>query len=113
MSEAWRQQQPTTLLLRSLYLTLLLSLLPSGGQEYVNESSGAQAQKWILVFIFHFSVGHTATHAVLLARLITKGVDYGIHTFIVQLRSLEDHTPLPGTTTVVDDHKTYVVVIKG
>ena len=61
-------------------------------------------------------MGHTATHAILLARLITKGVDYGIHTFIVQLRSLEDHTPLPGTTTVVSeiyDQKNYVVVIKG
>ena len=45
----------------------------------------------------HPIVGHTATHAVVLARLITKGKDYGIHTFIVQLRSLKDHTPLPGT----------------
>ena len=43
-----------------------------------------------------FLVGHTATHAVVLARLITRGVDHGIHPFIVQLRSLEDHTPLPG-----------------
>ena len=74
--------------------------------------SGKKSMKYNLSF-FHFSVGHTATHAVLLARLITKGVDYGIHTFIVQLRSLEDHTPLPGTTTVVDDHKNYVVVIEG
>ena len=41
-------------------------------------------------------MGHTATHAVVLARLITRGVDHGIHPFIVQLRSLEDHTPLPG-----------------
>ena len=42
-------------------------------------------------------MGHTATHAVVLARLITKGVDHGIHPFIMQIRSLEDHTPLPGT----------------
>ena len=41
-------------------------------------------------------VGHTATHTVVMARLITKGKDRGIHPFIVQLRSLEDHTPLPG-----------------
>jgi len=41
-------------------------------------------------------VGHVATHAVVLARLITKGEDFGIHPFVVQIRSLEDHTPLPG-----------------
>jgi acyl-CoA oxidase len=60
--------------------------------------------------IFHISVGHTATHAVLLARLITKGVDYGVHPFIVQLRSLEDHTPLPGTTTCTCSRQ---IVIEG
>ena len=43
------------------------------------------------------AVGHTSTHAVVMARLITKGKDYGMHPFIVQLRSLKDHTPLPGT----------------
>ena len=41
-------------------------------------------------------VGHTSTHAIVPARLITKGKDHGMHLFIVQLRSLEDHTPLPG-----------------
>ncbi|KAG8094153.1 hypothetical protein GUJ93_ZPchr0012g22070 [Zizania palustris] len=35
---------------------------------------------------------------VVYARLITEGKDYGIHGFIVQLRSLEDHNPLPGVT---------------
>ena len=42
------------------------------------------------------TVGHTATHAVVAARLITKCKDHGIHMFLVQLRSLEDHKPLPG-----------------
>ena len=42
------------------------------------------------------AVGHTATHAVVAARLITKDKDHGIHMFLVQLRSLEDHKPLPG-----------------
>ena len=46
--------------------------------------------------IFIPAVGHTATHALVVARLITKGKDEGIHFFIVQLRSLEDHKPLPG-----------------
>ena len=41
-------------------------------------------------------VGHTSTHAVVPARLITRGKDHGMHLFLVQLRSLEDHTPLPG-----------------
>ena len=47
---------------------------------------------------FALPVGHTANHAVVFARLITKGVDHGIHPFIVQIRSLKDHTPLPGIT---------------
>ena len=32
----------------------------------------------------------------MVARLVTLGHDHGIHPFIVQVRSLEDHTPLPG-----------------
>ena len=44
-------------------------------------------------------MGHTATHAVVAARLITKDKDHGIHMFLVQLRSLEDHKPLPGNYT--------------
>ena len=42
-------------------------------------------------------MGHTATHAIVVARLITKGQDHGVHPFIVQIRSLEDHKPLPGS----------------
>ena len=41
-------------------------------------------------------IGYSATHAILMARLIIKGHDHGPHAFIVQLRSLEDHTALPG-----------------
>ena len=48
-----------------------------------------------------YTVGHTATHAVVVAKLITKGVDHGVHAFIVQLRSLKDHTPLPGMCVCV------------
>ena len=46
-------------------------------------------------------MGYTATHAIVVARLITKGVDHGVHTFIVQLRSLKDHTPMPGVCMCV------------
>lgn len=69
-------------------------------------------------------MGKVSTHAVVYARLITDGEDHGIHGmfqsivsnpgidfvfhlfmhkfhhtgFIVQLRSLDDHSPLPGIT---------------
>eukprot|EP00730_Choanoeca_flexa_P009175 TRINITY_DN12600_c1_g2_i29.p1 TRINITY_DN12600_c1_g2~~TRINITY_DN12600_c1_g2_i29.p1 ORF type:complete len:668 (+),score=194.81 TRINITY_DN12600_c1_g2_i29:1242-3245(+) len=42
------------------------------------------------------TLGKTATHCVVMARLITKGKDHGTHAFIVQLRDLETHMPLPG-----------------
>ncbi|KAJ3063183.1 hypothetical protein HDU98_000971 [Podochytrium sp. JEL0797] len=41
-------------------------------------------------------LGKTATHAIVMARLITKGKDMGPHPFIVPIRSLEDHKPFPG-----------------
>ena len=41
-------------------------------------------------------MGHVATHAVVVARLITMEKDHGPHAFMVQLRSLENHKPLPG-----------------
>ncbi|EFN80595.1 peroxisomal acyl-coenzyme A oxidase 3 isoform X2 [Harpegnathos saltator] len=44
-------------------------------------------------------LGKTATHAVLFARLITPdGVNHGLHPFIVQIRDLETHLPMPGVT---------------
>ncbi|MEJ1276738.1 acyl-Coenzyme A oxidase 2 branched chain [Cricetulus griseus] len=43
-------------------------------------------------------VGRSVTHAIVLAQLICSGVQHGMHAFIVPIRSLEDHTPLPGIT---------------
>jgi len=43
-------------------------------------------------------LGVLSTHCVLYARLLVGGTDYGIHNFLVQIRSLEDHSPLPGIT---------------
>ncbi|XP_003391494.1 PREDICTED: peroxisomal acyl-coenzyme A oxidase 1-like, partial [Amphimedon queenslandica] len=60
-------------------------------EEFVLNSPTLTSMKW-----WPGTLGHTATHAVVVARLITKGKDEGIHLFIVQLRSLEDHRPLPG-----------------
>ncbi|KAI8984227.1 acyl-CoA dehydrogenase/oxidase C-terminal [Mycotypha africana] len=43
-------------------------------------------------------LGKAANYAVVMARLITNGKDYGPHPFCVQIRSLKDHTPLRGIT---------------
>ncbi|KAG2226088.1 hypothetical protein INT45_011705 [Circinella minor] len=44
------------------------------------------------------TLGKTANYAVVMARLIIHSKDYGPHPFCVQIRSLEDHRPLPGIT---------------
>ncbi|KAF9336897.1 hypothetical protein BG006_007005 [Podila minutissima] len=41
-------------------------------------------------------LGKAANHAVVMARLKTAGKDYGPHAFVVPIRSMEDHTLLPG-----------------
>ncbi|KAI9486808.1 MAG: acyl-CoA dehydrogenase/oxidase C-terminal [Benjaminiella poitrasii] len=43
-------------------------------------------------------LGKAANHAIVMARLITDGKDLGPHPFCVQIRSLENHAPLPGIT---------------
>lgn len=43
-------------------------------------------------------LGKTATHAIIMARLLLQGKDLGMHSFIVPIRSRVDHTPLPGVT---------------
>ncbi|TPX66950.1 acyl-CoA oxidase [Spizellomyces sp. 'palustris'] len=62
-------------------------------QEFEIHSPSLTASKWWIG-----GLGRTATHAIVVARLILKGKDLGTHTFLVQIRSLEDHTPLPGIT---------------
>ncbi|KAJ3672552.1 hypothetical protein LUZ60_007273 [Juncus effusus] len=61
--------------------------------EFVIHSPTLTSCKW-----WPGGLGKVSTHAVIYARLITEGKDYGVHGFIVQLRSLEDHLPLPGIT---------------
>lgn len=41
-------------------------------------------------------MGHTANHAIVVAQLYTQGECKGIHPFIVQLRDVNTHQPLPG-----------------
>ncbi|KAK7502853.1 hypothetical protein BaRGS_00005802 [Batillaria attramentaria] len=43
-------------------------------------------------------LGKTANCCIVMARLITRGHDYGMHPFLVQIRDLDTHQPLPGIT---------------
>lgn len=61
--------------------------------EFVIHSPTLTSSKW-----WPGGLGKISTHAVVYARLITDGQDHGVHGFIVQLRSLDDHSPLPGIT---------------
>lgn len=61
--------------------------------EFIIHSPTLTSSKW-----WPGGLGKIATHGVVYARLITDGKDHGVHGFIVQLRSLEDHLPLPGIT---------------
>ncbi|KAM6557239.1 hypothetical protein CsatB_004258 [Cannabis sativa] len=61
--------------------------------EFIINSPTLTSSKW-----WPGGLGKISTHAVVYARLITDGQDHGVHGFIVQLRSLEDHLPLPGIT---------------
>ncbi|KAF7810081.1 peroxisomal acyl-coenzyme A oxidase 1-like [Senna tora] len=61
--------------------------------EFVIHSPTLTSSKW-----WPGGLGKMSTHAVVYARLITNGQDHGVHGFIVQLRSLDDHLPLPGIT---------------
>lgn len=61
--------------------------------EFIIHSPTLTSSKW-----WPGGLGKVSTHALVFARLITDGQDYGVHGFIVQLRSLDDHSPLPGIT---------------
>ncbi|XP_070533282.1 peroxisomal acyl-coenzyme A oxidase 1-like [Ptychodera flava] len=60
-------------------------------EEFVLHSPTLTSLKW-----WPGNLGKTVTHTVVLAQLYTKGVCHGLHLFVVQLRSLKDHQPLPG-----------------
>lgn len=40
--------------------------------------------------------GRTANYAIVYARLLVHGQDLGIHNFMVQIRDLQTHKPMPG-----------------
>ncbi|XP_050206091.1 peroxisomal acyl-coenzyme A oxidase 1-like [Mercurialis annua] len=61
--------------------------------EFVLHSPTLTSSKW-----WPGGLGKVSTHSVVYARLIIDGQEHGVHGFIVQLRSLDDHMPLPGIT---------------
>ncbi|KAI3918736.1 hypothetical protein MKX01_042056 [Papaver californicum] len=61
--------------------------------EFVLHSPTLTSSKW-----WPGGLGKVSTHAVVYARLLINGKDYGVNAFIVQLRGLDDHLPLPGIT---------------
>ncbi|KXZ49049.1 hypothetical protein GPECTOR_23g135 [Gonium pectorale] len=67
-------------------------------QEFVIHSPTLTATKW-----WPGGLGKTATHAIVMARLMVEGPDgrmkdHGPHGFIAQLRDMDTHLPLPGVT---------------
>ncbi|KAG1704668.1 hypothetical protein DVH05_005597 [Phytophthora capsici] len=60
-------------------------------QMFVINSPTLTSRKW-----WPGGLGKTATHAIVHAKLQIDGEQKGVHAFIVPLRSLETHQPLPG-----------------
>uniref|UniRef100_A0A914UL59 Acyl-coenzyme A oxidase N-terminal domain-containing protein n=1 Tax=Plectus sambesii TaxID=2011161 RepID=A0A914UL59_9BILA len=60
-------------------------------QEFVLHSPTVTATKW-----WPGGLGKTSNYAIVVAQLWTLGKCYGPHPFLVQLRDLETHQPLPG-----------------
>lgn len=61
------------------------------GDSLIVHTPDVSAIKW-----WPGGMGLVATHAIVYARLIVKDVDHGIHNFLVQIRDVETHRPLPG-----------------
>lgn len=52
------------------------------------------------VFIPVFLVGKTSNHAIVLAQLYTQRNCHGLHAFIVPIRDMSTHEPLPGNRSL-------------
>ncbi|XP_068448392.1 peroxisomal acyl-coenzyme A oxidase 1 isoform X2 [Clinocottus analis] len=60
-------------------------------QEFVLNSPTVSSIKW-----WPGGLGKTSNHAIVLAQLYTQGNCHGLHAFIVPIREMETHIPLPG-----------------
>jgi acyl-CoA oxidase len=76
-----------------LFLKHFTSITPwsSHTEEFIIHSPTLTSTKW-----WPGGMGKTATHAIVMARLLTKGKDHGPHAFVVQIRRSEDHQAMPG-----------------
>uniref|UniRef100_M4C1G4 Acyl-coenzyme A oxidase n=1 Tax=Hyaloperonospora arabidopsidis (strain Emoy2) TaxID=559515 RepID=M4C1G4_HYAAE len=63
----------------------------TSAREFVIDSPTLTSRKW-----WPGGLGKTATHAIVIARLVLGKQDVGLQSFIVQIRSLADHTLMPG-----------------
>ncbi|OMJ17590.1 Peroxisomal acyl-coenzyme A oxidase 1, partial [Smittium culicis] len=61
--------------------------------EFIVNSPTLTSTKWWIG-----TLGVSATHAVVMAQLIVKGEHIGLYPIIVQIRSMDDHKPLPGVS---------------
>lgn len=59
--------------------------------EFIIHTPNLGATKWWIG-----GAAHSATHCSVFARLIVKGKDYGVKTFIVPLRNIDTYDTLPG-----------------
>ncbi|XP_069721789.1 peroxisomal acyl-coenzyme A oxidase 2 [Phaenicophaeus curvirostris] len=62
-------------------------------QEFILNTPMISAMKW-----WPGDMGRSSTHTVVFAQLYVHGKCYGVHPFIVQIRSLQDHSLCPGIT---------------
>lgn len=60
-------------------------------KTFIIHSPAITSSKWWIG-----TLGRTANHALVMAQLVIKGKNYGPHTFVVPIRDLETHEPLPG-----------------
>uniref|UniRef100_A0A3Q3XE96 Acyl-coenzyme A oxidase n=1 Tax=Mola mola TaxID=94237 RepID=A0A3Q3XE96_MOLML len=60
-------------------------------QEFVLNSPTISSIKW-----WPGGLGKTSNHAIVLAQLYTQGNCHGLHAFIVPIRDMDTHEPLPG-----------------
>ncbi|XP_063833408.1 probable peroxisomal acyl-coenzyme A oxidase 1 [Ostrinia nubilalis] len=60
-------------------------------EEFILNSPHITSYKW-----WPGGLGTTVNHCIVVAQLYIDGKNHGIHPFIVQIRDLETHNPLPG-----------------
>lgn len=69
--------------------------IPVSSNKVFNVLSGLENLVYSLILSL-FLVGKTSNHAIVLAQLYTQGNCHGLHAFIVPIRDMNTHVPLPG-----------------